>query len=387
MRPPAFCAIMLAASATAASATFDSLSEGDTINGFRAVALYLDAADHPFGARFRHVNTGFVLDLIQLQSVPQAFIYVNTYPTSDKGEPHTQEHLLVGKGNKGRMLSESDGMTLTGSTAFTKQWRTCYPFNTQAGTPVFYQQFERYLDALLHPDYSDEEIRREVRNFGVTEDATTHQLRLEEKGTVYNEMESTSRQQISVLYRSLFRTIYGPNHPLSFNSGGEPSGIREMLPADIRKFHREHYFLANMGSVVSLPRVNPSIRHSRSSPDSRSSRASTRPLASTNRRHAPSARPAPAHAISIYDYPAQNDNSRIYCACLASRPQLRPARGNSFQSLSWITFPAARIQIFTACSLTVKRVSFRSGSNRSIQSCRLGSGTRRAGWPESGCRP
>ena len=64
---------------------------------------------------------------------------MNTYPTSDKGEPHTQEHLLVGKGNKGRMLAESETMTLTGFTAFTMQWRTCYPFNTQAGPHVFYQ--------------------------------------------------------------------------------------------------------------------------------------------------------------------------------------------------------------------------------------------------------
>ena len=45
------------------------------------------------------------------------------------------------------------------------------------------------MDALLYPDYSDEEIRREVRNFGVDEDPQDGSLRLEEKGTVYNEYE------------------------------------------------------------------------------------------------------------------------------------------------------------------------------------------------------
>ena len=308
MRPPALCALLVAASATATSATFDPLSEGATIAGFRTISLYLDAADRPFGARFRHIKTGYTLDLIQLQSVPQAFTYVNTYPTSDKGEPHTQEHLLMGKGNQGRMLAESESMTLTESTAFTMQWRTCYPFNTQAGTPVFYQEFERLLDALLHPDYSDEEIRREVRNFGVTEDSTTHSLRLDEKGTVYNEMVSTSRQQFWMLFRAFYRTVYGPEHPLSFDSGGTPAGIREMLPADIRKFHREHYFLGNMGSVASLPKGD-TLAHTLEHFDQVLNRVEPEPVhyPIETQSTLPSPKPAPPGNIVFYDYPSQNE--------------------------------------------------------------------------------
>lgn len=315
MRPPALCALLFAAAGGAFSAAFDTLSEGGIIAGFRTVAVYLDAADRPFGARFRHVKTGYTLDVIQLQSVPQAFTYVNTYPTSDKGEPHTQEHLLVGKGNKGRLLAESESMTLTGFTAFTMQWRTCYPFNTQAGPPVFYQEFERLHDALLHPDYSDEEIRREVRNFGITEDPGTGELGLEEKGSVYNEMTSSTRQQIWILYRALFRTVYGPDHPLSFNSGGEPSGIREMLPADIRKFHREHYFLGNMGSIVSLPKgeaIDQTLAHL----DRILNRLEPEPVHYPIQTEAnlPAPHPAPAGDIRIYDYPAQNEKQPGFMA-------------------------------------------------------------------------
>ena len=47
MRPSGLCALLVAASATASSATFDTLSEGATIAGFRTISLYLDAADHP----------------------------------------------------------------------------------------------------------------------------------------------------------------------------------------------------------------------------------------------------------------------------------------------------------------------------------------------------
>jgi Zn-dependent M16 (insulinase) family peptidase len=308
MHPPSFCALLLAATATASAATFASLAEGAKISGFETISLYLDAADRPFGARFRHVKTGFTLDLIQLQSVPQAFTYVNTYPTSDKGEPHTQEHLLVGKGNKGRMLAESENMTLTGFTAFTMQWRTCYPFNTQAGPPVFYQEFERLLDALLHPDYSDEEIRREVRNFGIAQDPSTHRLRLEEKGSVYNEMVSTTRQQFSILFRAMHRTVYGPDHPLALNSGGEPSGIREMLPADIRKFHREHYFLGNMGSVVSLPKGE-MIDATLAQVDAILNRVQAEPVHYPIQTEAnlPNPKPAAPGSIVLYDFPSQNE--------------------------------------------------------------------------------
>jgi len=63
---------------------------------------------------------------------------------------------------------------------------------------VFYEQVARRLDALLHPDYSDVEVAREVRNFGVQKDAEGH-LKLGEKGTVYNEMVSASASPGTVM--------------------------------------------------------------------------------------------------------------------------------------------------------------------------------------------
>ena len=247
-------AFLLPALSAQTLTTFADVTDRVTSHNFRASAVYLNDTDQPFGARFIHQKTGFTLDLIQLQSVPQAFVWVDSFPVSDKGEPHTQEHLLVGKGNAGRAWAASQTMTLTEGTAFTKQWQTCYPFNTKAGLPVFYDEFQLELQALLHPDYTDEEIRREVRNFGISEAPTTHALRLEEKGTVYNEMVSTSNNPGAVLFREFGLDVYGSHHPLAYDAGGQPSGIREMLPADIRRFHRNHYYLANMGAVVSLPK-------------------------------------------------------------------------------------------------------------------------------------
>jgi Zn-dependent M16 (insulinase) family peptidase len=230
------------------------LSQGQIVDGFRAATLYLNDADEPMGARFIHARTGFTFDVLQIQSVPQGFIWVNSLPVSDRGEPHTQEHLLVGKGNKGRGVENLESMSLVASSAYTEQWRTVYDFNTAAGPQVFYQLFERKMDALLHPDYTDEEIRREVRNFGVTENPADKTLRLEEKGSVYNEMVSTFDNSSSLLFRALWIALYGEGHPLSYESGGTPEGIREIRPLDIRKFHDENYHLANMGMIGSFPK-------------------------------------------------------------------------------------------------------------------------------------
>ena len=142
--------------ALAAPATFATLKQGQAVRGFRAAAVYLGDTDRPMGARFIHRKTGFTLDVLEIQSVPQGFIWVTTFPTSDMGEPHTQEHLLLGKGNKGRAVATLEPMALAHSSAFTMQWRTCYSFYTPAGADVFFSQTERRLDALLHPDYTDE---------------------------------------------------------------------------------------------------------------------------------------------------------------------------------------------------------------------------------------
>src|SRR5207248_7170755 len=181
-----------------------------------------------------------------------AHTWLNPCPGSDQGDTHTQEHLLGGRWRTGRAFAGLDTMWLSQSSAYTGQWRTNYVFNTSAGPEIFFKLLDAQLNALLNPDYTDEEIRREVRNFGVTENPD-HTLRLEEKGSVYNEMTSSSSNPFRQLFRTSGQLVYGKSHPLSYNAGGEPSGIRTMKPADIRDFHDANYFLGNMGTIVALP--------------------------------------------------------------------------------------------------------------------------------------
>jgi Zn-dependent M16 (insulinase) family peptidase len=295
-------------SSPSSNVSFDKLAEGQTVNGFRAEAVYLNDSDQPFGARFRHARTGFTLDFLQLQSVPQVFVWVNSFPTSEMGEPHTQEHLLLGKGNVGRTHAGLESMSLAGSTAFTQQWRTCYSLHTAAGPEVFYKLFESQMDALLHPDYTDEEIRREVSHWGVSENPADKKLSLEEKGTVYQEMATTYDQPVSRLFRAENQMVYGADHPLAMSAGGWPDAIRAMKPEDIKKFHSDNYRLGNMGMVASFPKEMPpgsvlarlDAVFNRLEPKQEQRRF-------VSESDIPAPRPAPAGTIRLVEYPHKNE--------------------------------------------------------------------------------
>src|SRR3569833_2752576 len=294
-------------------ASFQDVTEQTSSQGIRASATYLDNARHPYGARFIHQKTGFTLDLIQVQSVPQAFTWVNSFPVFVFVVFHTQEHLLVGKGNVGRAFAASESMTLSLSSAFTMQWRTCYHFNTNAGLEVFYTGLQTQLNALLHPDYSDDEIAREVRNFGVSADPATHQLRLDEKGTVYNEMVSSMAKPDWILYQQSLIDLYGHRHPLSWSSGGLPEAFRQIKPADIRAFHDRHYFLANMGSAVSLPSGD-TVAAQLARFDAILNTVQPNPVLLKPQSEAdlPAPQPAAAGNVAIVDFPYENDHQPSY---------------------------------------------------------------------------
>lgn len=232
--------------------TLDTLAAGISVHGFTPSSVYLDGSDKPIGARFVHDATKFTFDYLRIESAPQGYLWVSSFPTSDKGEPHTQEHLLLGKGDRGRKMGSFQAMALAESSAFTDQWRTVYHFHTVAGRDTFWPVFADQLGAMLDADYTDEEIRREVRNFGVDKD-DSGKLRLEEKGTVYNEMVRTYESPGTALWREALRLVYGKQHPLAYESGGYPDDIREMTIADIRRFHTDNYHLANMGMIGAFP--------------------------------------------------------------------------------------------------------------------------------------
>ena len=236
-----------------AKANLADFKQGQKIHGFRVANVYENSRGKAMGARLISDRFGFIVDLIQIESVPQAFFWVKTPPTSSMGEPHACEHLLLGKGNNGRYTASLEEMALGNSSASTGQIKTHYHFNTTAGENTFYRIFQAKLRALLHPDFTDEEIRREVCHLGVIVDQKDSSLDIDEKGSVYTEMVSAFEKPWYYFGRPMDVMLYGEKHPLSFISGGDPSAMRNMVPGDMWRFHKNYHHLSNMGAIVSIP--------------------------------------------------------------------------------------------------------------------------------------
>ena len=247
------CMVMCMTNSVFADEYLEKLTEGQKIHGFSVNCLYENGSGAAMGARFISDDYDFIIDLLRIESVPQAFFWVKTPPSGDMGEPHACEHLLLGKGVKGRYVSALEDMSLGKSSAWTAQTNTVYHFNTVAGIGTFYDLFQAKLDALLNPDFTDEEILREVCHIGVATDPETGQLILDEKGTVYTEMISSFEKPSRHLWLRLGEILYGENHPLANSAGGYPDDIRKMTAEDMRKFHSESYLLCNLGVIASIP--------------------------------------------------------------------------------------------------------------------------------------
>ena len=231
----------------------DALSEGDVVHGFRLLNIYENAAGQAMGGRLIDERSGFLVDLLSIQSVPQGFFWVKTLPYTDQGEPHACEHLLLGKGKTGRAVASQEEMSLGSSSAWTSQLNTVYHFNTLAGEQAFIASLEGRLNALINPDFLDEEIRREVSHVAVAEDSKTGELFLEEKGTEFTEMVSSYEAPGYPLWNGIGEMLFGADHPQSNSSGGLPDAMRDMTAEELWSFHREFYRPSGMGIIASLP--------------------------------------------------------------------------------------------------------------------------------------
>lgn len=229
-----------------------SLQKGQTVAGaFNVQALYMAPSGAPKGARFLH-ERGMTVDILFFDSVPQVSLNFRTPPEDNRGAPHTLEHLVLGKGSAGRKLNTLMPMRMGDYTAGTYSDLTNYQFSSAAGPEEFYELLDAFLDALVRPDITDEEIRREVAHAAVVDEGG--RLKLEEKGTVYTEMVARMEQPGPLRWDQAQRLMFGPEHPLALNQGGEPEEIWKLSPADIRAFHAKHYRLdANAEMIAALP--------------------------------------------------------------------------------------------------------------------------------------
>jgi hypothetical protein len=247
-----FTAVMASFANAAGPGDLASLKKDQVVAGaFRVEALYLDPAGAPKGARFVH-ERGAVVDVLFFDSIPQLSVSFRTLPDDERGEAHALEHLLTGKGSTGRRLNTLMSMRMGQFNAGTDHDATAYQFSSAAGAAEFDELLDAFLEALIRPDFTDEEIRREVSH--VAPLGENGRVELGEAGSVYNEMLSRMAQPDAVLWDQAGRMTFGADHPLARNSGGDPDEMWSLSPAQVRAFHAAHYHLdGNMEMVAALP--------------------------------------------------------------------------------------------------------------------------------------
>lgn len=286
------------------------LRKDERVGDLRVRNLYADSDRHIIGAKFLHDPTGAPIYLFQIETVPQAFMWIDAPANSNAGLAHALEHLLGGKGTTGRYLNLLRDMRLSRSAAATTDDFNMYSFSSGTGLPGFFEQFKAWLLALYKPDFSDLEAEREFYHFGTSLDRETRKERLIEEGSVYDEMQSNPG--IYSYYFELNKRVLGDENPFGFYSAGVPAAMRGVTPKDIRGFHTAHYRLGpTTGFIFVLSPTEDAVKFlERVSQDIRvvlPARPEAEVIHPTSEPKYP-IQPSTSTEISIYPFPSANES-------------------------------------------------------------------------------
>jgi Zn-dependent M16 (insulinase) family peptidase len=227
---------------------FSALRKNQLIGDLQVSNLYTDADGAICGAKFKHVPSGAPIYLLQIETVPQAFMWVDAPDRSNRGLAHSLEHLLAGKGTKGRYLTSLTDMRLSKMVAASHQDYNFYSFSSGTGLSGFFDQFHAWLDALFKPDFTDLEAEREFYHFGVSANSQAQTRNLIEEGAVYDEMQVD--QGAYTYFFDMNKRVFGARNPFGFYIGGIPDEMRQVTPQDIRHFYNDHYHLSSSTGFI-----------------------------------------------------------------------------------------------------------------------------------------
>jgi Zn-dependent M16 (insulinase) family peptidase len=228
------------------------LKEQQEIRGFRVANLYGDADGRVIGAKFVHIRTATPVFLLQIETVPKAFMWIDTPDESDRGVPHALEHLLANKGAKGRYVTLLTNMRLSQSVAATEQDFNFYSFSSGTGLDGFFEQLHAWLDCLFRADFTNAEAERELYHFGISS-AGENKLTLAEAGSVYDEKQSG--QSVETYYFELNKRVLGIHNPFGSDVRGVPDSMRDVSSKDIRRFYEQNYKLGPATGFIFV--INP----------------------------------------------------------------------------------------------------------------------------------
>lgn len=190
-----------------------------------------------------HLPTGAqVLHLANSDEENVFNISFRTYPSCSNGVAHVLEHIVLCGSEKFPIKDPFFSMTRrslnTFMNAFTGPDFTCYPAASQIKAD-FYNLLEVYLDAVFHPRLREISFLQEGHHleFAKPKDPLSA---LKIKGVVYNEMKGSMANPDHRLEESLFESLFS-DLSYRFNSGGNPTDIRNLTYNDLKTFHEKFY--------------------------------------------------------------------------------------------------------------------------------------------------
>ncbi|HEY1463136.1 MAG TPA: hypothetical protein VGF44_06950, partial [Terriglobales bacterium] len=341
----------------------DVLRQDQKIADVTVKHLYSAKDSSIIGAKFEHTS-GAPIYVLQIQTVPQVFMWVDTTSRSNNGLAHALEHLLAGKGTTGRYVNLLRDMRLSISKAATIDDYNMYSFSSGSGVAAFYEQFHAWLNALYLSDFTDVEAQREFYHFGVSRDPGTSTPSLIEEGSVYDEMQTGVGT--SDYYFGLNQRVFGPNNPFAFYNSGVPSEMRKVHAGDIRHFYQEHYRLGPTTGFVFVLDPNEDaiefIKHI-SSELSRINHSSTQHDLEPDTPKYPTS-PARDKIISLFPFPSESDSDRGDIRFGWSLPTTDSAVDIKFLQLLFRVLADGEKSLLYRSSVDSRTRNFDSGANQ-----------------------
>jgi len=193
-----------------------------------------------------HQKSGARIFVIKNPDENKVFnITFRTPPNDNTGLPHILEHaVLCGSRKypiKDPFVELAKGSLNTYLNASTYSDKTMYPV-ASCNDKDFRNLMDVYLDAVFYPN-----IYRDVRIFkqeGWHYELDSLDGELIYNGVVYNEMKGALSSPDTVLFNEIQYSLF-PNHPYSFDSGGDPDSIPNLNLQKLLDFHKVYYHPSN----------------------------------------------------------------------------------------------------------------------------------------------
>jgi len=196
---------------------------------------------------FEHKKSGARLLVMKNSDTNRGFaVKFNTPADNDKGINHIIEHSVFGGSEKYQsknMLFDLSNTTYqTFINAMTFPNMTVFPVASESEKQLM-KLTDIYMDAVYHPlVLTDERI---FRREGIRYDLESKDAKLTANGIVYNEMSGNVADKSQVTMINGRKALFGKNNNQSYNSGGEPTEIRNLTYKEFKKVYKKNYHPSN----------------------------------------------------------------------------------------------------------------------------------------------